>query len=112
MAKSVAESVKSVSPVEVEPNYFVAAEEIDGFDAVLVGTPTCHHDVPIDIKMLFEGADAIGVNLKDKKGTTFWSYGWSGEAPRFFLEIVKNRFQNERYRTCFAHQVRSGPKHA
>ena len=87
MAKSVAESVKSVSPVEVEPNYFVAAEEIDGFDAVLVGTPTCHHDVPIDIKMLFEGADAIGVNLKDKKGTTFGLSDGAAKHPDFSLKL-------------------------
>ncbi len=93
MAKAVAEGAKSVSNVEVELNYFVEAEELGGFDAILVGTPTYHHDMPIDIKMLFEEAAVKGVNLKAKKGATFGSYGWSGEAPKFVLEIMKNKFQ-------------------
>jgi flavodoxin I len=93
MARAVAEGAKSVNNVEVDLNYFVEAEELGNFNAVLVGAPTYHHDVPIDIKMLFEEAAARGVNLKGKKGATFGSYGWSGEAPKFVLEIMKNKFQ-------------------
>jgi flavorubredoxin len=31
--------------------------------------------------------------LKGKVGAAFGSYGWSGEAPKLLLEIMKNRFE-------------------
>ena len=92
MAKAVVEGAKSAGKVDVELSYFVEAEDLGQFDAVLVGTPTYHHDVPIDIKMLFEEAAARGINLKGKLGAAFGSYGWSGEAPKFVMEIMKNKF--------------------
>jgi flavorubredoxin len=33
--------------------------------------------------------------LKGKIGAAFGSYGWSGEAPRLVLEILKNKFEME-----------------
>jgi flavorubredoxin len=36
-----------------------------------------------------------GINLKGKVGATFGSYGWSGEAPRMLLEVMKNKFEME-----------------
>jgi len=33
------------------------------------------------------------INLKGKIGATFGSYGWSGEAPRMLLEVMKNKFE-------------------
>jgi flavodoxin I len=92
MAKAVAEGAKTAGNVQVDLNYFVEAEDLGGFDAVLVGTPTYHHDLPIDIKMLFEEAAARNVVLKDKPGAAFGSFGWSGEAPKLVLEIMKNKF--------------------
>ena len=41
--------------------------------------------MPVDFKKLFEEAAAQGINLKGKIGTTFGSYGWSGEAPKHIL---------------------------
>ena len=93
MAKAVAEGAKTVSNTQVELNYFAEAEDLAGFDAILVGTPTYHHDMPIDLKMLFEDAAARKVSLKGKQGATFGSYGWSGEAPKFVMEIMKNKFE-------------------
>ena len=93
MAKAVAEGAKTIGNVEVDLNYFVEAEDLGGFDAVIVGTPTYHHDLPIDIKMLFEEAAARNVILKGKPGAAFGSYGWSGEAPKFVVEIMKNKFE-------------------
>jgi flavorubredoxin len=46
----------------------------------------------VGIKKLFEDAAVKNVNLKDKIGAAFGSYGWSGEAPKLILEIMKNRF--------------------
>jgi flavorubredoxin len=93
MAKAVAEGAKSADNVQVDINYFVEAEDLNSYDAIAVGTPTYHHDMPIDIKMLFEEASARGVALKGKPGATFGSYGWSGEAPKLVQEIMKNKFE-------------------
>jgi flavorubredoxin len=93
MAKAVAEGAKEAVNVQVELNYFVEADDLGGFDAILVGTPTYHHDMPVDIKALFEEAAARNVSLKGKPGATFGSFGWSGEAPKLVLEIMKNKFE-------------------
>lgn len=92
MAKAVAEGVKSVINSQVDLSYFAEADDLNEVDAFIVGAPTYHHDMPIDMKMLFEEAAARNVSLKDKVGATFGSYGWSGEAPRFVQEIMKNKF--------------------
>jgi flavorubredoxin len=93
MAQAVAEGVKSAGNADVELNFHVEADELATFDAILMGAPTYHHDMPIEMKKLFEDAADKGINLKRKVGATFGSYGWSGEAPKFLLEIMKNRFE-------------------
>jgi flavodoxin I len=93
MAKAVAEGAKNVGNPDVELNYHVDAEELASFDAILMGAPTYHHDMPIDMKKLFEDAAAKGISLKGKVGAAFGSYGWSGEAPNLLLEIMKNKFE-------------------
>lgn len=95
MAKAVAEGARSTGNIQVELNYFVEAEDLLGFDAIAVGTPTYHHDLPIDIKMLFEETSARSIKLKGKQGAVFGSYGWSGEAPGLVLEIMKKKFEME-----------------
>jgi flavodoxin I len=93
MAKAVVEGAKSVGNMEVELSYHVDAEDLSMFDAILVGTPTYNHEIPIDMERLFEDAAAKGISLKNKVGGAFGSYGWSGEAPKFVLEIMKNKFE-------------------
>ena len=93
MAKAVAEGAKSAGNVEVELNYYVEAEELGMFDAILIGAPTYHHEMPIDMKMILEEAAVRGVNLKGKAGAAFGSYGWTGEAPKYVLEIMKYKFE-------------------
>jgi flavodoxin I len=93
MAQAVAEGAKSAGNADVELNFHIGAEELPMFDAILMGAPTYHHDMPIDMKKLFEEAADKGLNLKGKVGAAFGSYGWSGEAPKFLLEIMKNRFE-------------------
>ena len=93
MAKAVAEGAQNAGNPNVELSYHVEAEELAAFDAILIGTPTYHHDMPIDMKKLFEEAAAKNINLKGKVGAAFGSYGWSGEAPKFLLEIMKNKFE-------------------
>jgi flavorubredoxin len=92
MAKAIAAGIQSDGKVEVELNYHVETENLVAFDAILVGSPTYHHDMPVDFKNLFEEAAVQNINLSGKIGATFGSYGWSGEAPRLILEIMKNKF--------------------
>lgn len=93
MAKAVAEGAKTVERVEVELSYYVPPETLSNFDAIVIGVPTYHHDMTLDLKNLFEEAAAKNIILKGKTGAAFGSYGWSGEAPRLVLEILKNKFE-------------------
>jgi flavodoxin I len=92
MAQAVADGAKSVPGTEVELNYYVSEEELGGYGAVLVGTSTYHHDMPETIKNYFEEVAVKNVSLRGKVGAAFGSYGWSGEAPKLVLEILKNKF--------------------
>jgi flavorubredoxin len=93
MARAVAEGARSVQGVEVELNYYVSPEELAGFDAVLVGVATYHHDMPVSVKSFFEDVAVKNVSLKGKIGAAFGSYGWSGEASKLVIEIMKNKFE-------------------
>ena len=93
MANVVSEGAQSGGEVEIELSFHVDAESLNSYDAILVGAPTYHHDMPVDFKNLFEEAAVKGQNLKGKIGTAFGSYGWSGEAPKLILEIMKNKFE-------------------
>lgn len=92
MADAVAEGARAVQGVEVELKHYATPEKLADFDAVVVGVPTYHHDMTVGMKNLFEEAAVKNINLKDTIGATFGSYGWSGEAPRLVLEIMKNKF--------------------
>jgi len=93
MAKAVAEGAKTVTGVNLTLTYSAKPEELAEFDAIILGMPTYHHDISQDMKKLLEEVAAKGVNLKGKVGVAFGSYGWSGEAPKLLLEIMKNRFE-------------------
>lgn len=47
----------------------------------------------VNKKNLFEEAAVKNIILKGKVVAVFGSYGWSGEAPRLVLEIMKNKFE-------------------
>jgi flavodoxin I len=93
MAKAVAEGARSVQGVDVELNYYISPEELAGFDAILVGAATYHHDMPVSFKTFFEEVAVKNINLKGKVGAAFGSYGWSGEAAKLVIEIMKNKFE-------------------
>jgi flavorubredoxin len=93
MANAVAEGLQSGGNVEVELSFHVDTESLGAYDAILIGAPTYHHDMPVDFKNLFEEAAVQGLNLKGKIGAVFGSYGWSGEAPKLIMEIMKNKFE-------------------
>jgi len=92
MAKAVAEGAKPVPSVEVDLKYYARPEELAEASALIFGSPTYYHNMTIPIKQVLEEAAKADVQLTGKVGAAFGSYGWSGEAPRQILEILKNRF--------------------
>jgi len=92
MAEGVAEGARTVTGVEVELKYYARPEELTTADAIILGSPTYYHDMTLPIKQVLEEAAKANVQLKDKVGAAFGSYGWSGEALEQILEILKNRF--------------------
>ena len=92
MAKAIVEGAKKDN-LEVDLNFRVEPQELVGFDAIIIGAPTYHQEMPLDFKELLEEVTAQGINLKGKIGAAFGSYGWSGEAPKNILEIMKNKFE-------------------
>jgi flavorubredoxin len=93
MAKAVAEGARINNDIKVELSYHVDAEDLSIFDAIIVGTPTYHHEMAIDFKNLFEETAEKGISLKGKVGAAFGSYGWTGEAPKLVIEIMKYKFE-------------------
>ena len=92
MAKAIAEGAKKDN-LEVDLTFHIEPQELGSYDAIIIGAPTYHHEIPLDFKALFEQAAAQGISLKGKIGATFGSFGWSGEAPKNILEIMKNKFE-------------------
>jgi flavodoxin I len=92
MAEAVAEGARSVANVEVDVKYYARPEELVQASAIVFGSPTYYHDMTLPIKQMLEEASKANVQLQDKIGAAFGSYGWSGEAPQIILEILKNRF--------------------
>ena len=91
MARAIEEGAKSVVGIDIELKYFVQPEELVEADAIILGMPTYYHDIGIDMKNLLEVVSKKEIDLKNKVGASFGSYGWSGEAPNILLEIMKNR---------------------
>ena len=54
MANAVAEGARNTGTSYVELSFHVRAEDLTQFDAIILGAPTYHHDMPIDMKKLFE----------------------------------------------------------
>lgn len=92
MAEAIAEGARSVANVEVTVKYYARPEELAEASAIIFGSPTYYHDMTLPIKQMLEEAAKANTQLKDKIGAAFGSYGWSGEAPKLILEILKNRF--------------------
>ena len=92
MAEAVAEGARSVAGVEVNLKYFAKPDELVKADAIIFGAPSYYHDMTIPIKQILEEAAKANVHLEGKIGAAFGSYGWSCEAPKLILEILKNRF--------------------
>jgi flavorubredoxin len=92
MAKAIAEGAETVQGVKVELKRDATPFSLGSFDAILIGAPTYQHNMTSNIHKFLEKIAFHNVNLKDKIGAAFGSYGWSGEAPRFVLEVMERKF--------------------
>jgi flavodoxin I len=93
MANAVAQGAQINDGINVELSFHVEPQEFSSFDAIIIGAPTYHHEMSVDFKNLFEELAVQGVSLKGKIGAAFGSYGWTGEAPKLILEIMKKKFE-------------------
>lgn len=92
MAEAVAEGARSVPGVEIVLKYYARPQELAEASAIIFGSPTYYHDITLPIKQVLEETARANVQLQNKIAASFGSYGWSGEAPKLILEILKNRF--------------------
>jgi flavorubredoxin len=92
MAEAIAEGAKSVSGVKVELKKTVEPMTLTIFNAILIGTPTQNHNIPFTMKRFLKDVEVKKIDLKEKLGAAFGSYGWSGEAPGLVIDIMINKF--------------------
>lgn len=68
-----------------------SAQDLKGYDALVLGSPTYHGDMLQSMKTLLFTAEKAG--MKGKIGGSFGAFGWSGEAPDRIFETMKNIFE-------------------
>ncbi len=93
MARAVSEGVEKVQGAEAKLARYESPSKLVGFDAILIGAPTYHHNMTDNIKSFLEEVAFHNIKLKNRIGTVFGSYGWSGEAPRLVLEVMEKKFE-------------------
>ena len=67
--------------------------DLEGYDALILGSATYHGDMMQGMKSLLFLAEKAG--LTGKTGGSFGAFGWSGEAPDRIFETMKNIFKME-----------------
>jgi len=65
--------------------------DLQGYDAVILGSATYHGDMMQGMKTLLFLAEKA--NLEAKVGAAFGAFGWSGEAPDRIFNTMKNIFK-------------------
>jgi len=77
-------TVKNVKDINKET-------DLQGYDAVILGSATYHGDMMQGMKTLLFLAEKA--NLEAKVGGAFGAFGWSGEAPDRIFNTMKNIFK-------------------
>lgn len=67
------------------------AEDLAGYDAVVMGSPTYHGEMVQGMKTLLFMAEKSP--LEGKVGGAFGAFGWSGEAPDRIFDTLKNIYK-------------------
>lgn len=66
-------------------------DDLNGYDAVVFGSPTYHGEMVKGMKTLLFMAEKA--ELEGKVGGAFGAFGWSGEAPDRIFETMKNIYK-------------------
>ena len=74
-------------------NKVKAVEELEGYDALILGSATYHGEMLQSMKTMLFLAEKAG--LEGKIGGAFGAFGWSGEAPDRIYDTMKNIFKME-----------------
>lgn len=92
IAELIAEGLR-MSGVEtsvVKTDTIKTEADLNGYDAVVFGSPTYHGDMMQSMKKLLFLAEKA--ELAGKVGGAFGAFGWSGEAPDRIFDTLKNIF--------------------
>ena len=91
MAEAIQEGMKE-SGVEVllKRTAEASADDLADIDAVVLGSPTYHHDMISSMKTFLFAMEKV--ELKGKVGAAFGSYGWSGESVQMISDTMKHIF--------------------
>ncbi|MGA6927256.1 MAG: flavodoxin domain-containing protein [Desulfosarcina sp.] len=65
--------------------------DLNGYDALVLGSPTYHGEMVPGMKTLLFVAEKA--ELEGKVGGAFGAFGWSGEAPDRIFDTMKNIFK-------------------
>lgn len=93
IARLIGEGVR-ISGLEAdvrEINQVKSEADLQGYDALVLGSPTYHGEMVAKMKtLLFMGEKA---GLEGKVGGSFGAFGWSGEAPGRIYSTMANIFK-------------------
>lgn len=93
IAELIAEGIRfSAVEAEVKGADKVTKEtDLEGYEAVLFGSPTYHGEMLQPMKTVLFLAEKAG--LAGKVGGAFGAFGWSGEAPERIFNTMKHVLQ-------------------
>jgi flavorubredoxin len=93
MAKIIAEGVRfSGNEAVVKSVKDISSEnDTDGYDALVLGSPTYHGDMIQPVKTLLFLLEKAA--LEGKPGGAFGAFGWSGEAPDRIFDTMKHIYK-------------------
>jgi flavorubredoxin len=77
--------------VVVNANTIKKETDLQGYDALVLGSATYHGDMMPVMKTILFLAEKAG--LQGKVGGAFGAFGWSGEAPDRIFDTMTNIFQ-------------------
>lgn len=93
IAELIAEGVQQAGhqPVIKKVGEIKTAQDLNGYDAYVFGSPTYHAEmVPSMKQMLFIAQEA---DLENKPGGSFGAYGWSGEAAKRIYDTMTHVYK-------------------
>ena len=93
MANIIAEGVRCTGNDAVVKNLrdITSENDTDGYDALVLGSPTYHGDMIQPMKTLLFLLEKA--SLEGKPGGAFGAFGWSGEAPDRIFDTMKHIYK-------------------